>query len=178
MVCWHRRYNLGNKHNYRDPDDFWVSLAEEIVGDTDKVERMSVEQCEKVVRENAIVLPLYLYDHSVRSMSTSSFVGRTHHAEWDSGQVGWIYVLKEKVREEYGVKHITKKVRDRVISVLKAEVEEYSQWMAGDVYGYVLEDAEGNKIDSCWGFFGTDWKENGMADQIPAEYRFLLEEAA
>jgi hypothetical protein len=50
--------------------------------------------------------------------------------------------------------------------------------MEGDVYGYVLEDTEGNEIDSCWGFFGSDWKGNGMAGQIPAEYRYLLENVA
>lgn len=173
MVCWHRRYNLGDKHSYRDPDDFWASLAEEIIGDPDKVERMSFEQCEKVVRENAIILPLYLYDHSSLVMRTYPF-----NDPWDSGQVGWIYVLKEKVREEYGVRRVTKKVRDRVIALLKAEVDTYSQWLEGDVYGFVLEDAKGNKIDSCWGFFGTDWKENGVAGHIPGEYRFLLEGAA
>lgn len=177
IICWHRKYNLGDEHNYDSPDDFWYSLAEEIVGDTDKVEQMTLEQREKVVRENTIILPLYLYDHGIRSMSTSSFVGRAHHAEWDSGQVGWIYVTKEKVREEYGVKRITKKVCNRVIAVLKAEVKKYSQWLEGDVYGYILEDTEGNNIDSRWGFFGTNWKENGMANQIPAEYHFLLEEA-
>ncbi len=26
---------------------------------------------------------------------------------WDSGQVGWVFVSKKKVREEYGVKRIT-----------------------------------------------------------------------
>jgi len=175
MVCWHRRYDLGDRHDYRDPNDFWYALAEEIVGDTDRVENMSLEQREKISRENAIILPLYLYDHTVRAMSTSSFVGRAHHAEWDSGQVGWIYVLKEKVREKYGVKRVTKKVRDRVIAALKAEVETYSQWLEGAVYGFILEDAEGNVINSCWGFYGDDWKHNGMADYIPKDYLYLID---
>jgi hypothetical protein len=173
MVCFHQRYRLGDRHDYRGPEDFWYALAEEIVGDTSRVERMTPEQREKVVRENAIILPLYLYDHSGLAMNTTGF-----SCPWDSGQVGWIYVLKEKVRKEYGVKRITKKVRDRVISVLKAEVEVYDRWLRGDTYGYALEDTEGNMIDSCWGFFGTAWQENGMADEIPAEYRHLLDKVA
>lgn len=173
MVCFHPRYNLGDKHNYRDPDDFWFYLAEEISGSTYWTEQMTPKRREKYVRENAIVLPLYLYDHSGLTMRTYPF-----SCPWDSGQVGWIYVTKAEVRKEYGVKRVTKKVRDRVIAALKAEVGTYSQWLEGDVYGFVLEDAQGNEIDSCWGFFGTDWKENGMCDQIPAEYRFLLEEVA
>jgi len=178
MVCWHRRYNLGDPHNYRDQEDFWFYLAEEISGSTYRAEQMTPSQREEYVRKNAIILPLYLYDHGVRAMSTTSFIGRAHHAEWDSGQVGWVYVTKAKVREEYGVKRVTKELRRRVISVLKSEVETYSQWLEGDVYGFVLEDAQGNHIDSCWGFYGTDWMENGMAGHIPAEYRHLLEKVA
>ncbi|MBE3585396.1 MAG: hypothetical protein IMW94_04390 [Thermoanaerobacter sp.] len=164
---------MGDRHDYRDPEDFWYVLAEEIVGDTDRVERMTPEQRERVVRENAIILPLYLYDHSGLAMNTTGF-----SCPWDSGQVGWIYVTKEKVREWFGVKRVTRKVRDRAVAVLEAEVKEYSQWLKGDTYGYILEDAEGNVIDSCWGFFGTDWQENGMADEIPAEYRRLLKKVA
>jgi hypothetical protein len=173
MVCWHRRYNLGDKHNYRDPDDFWTSLAEEITGDPDRVERMSLEQREKIVRENAVVLPLYLYDHGGLTMNTTGF-----SCPWDSGQVGWIYVTKKKIREEYGVKRVTKKLCDHVLSVLKNEVKEYAQWLEGDVYGFVVEDNKGNELYSSFGFFGTNWKKNGMASEIPAEYRFLLDEAA
>lgn len=25
MVCWHRRYNLGDKHDYESPQDFYES---------------------------------------------------------------------------------------------------------------------------------------------------------
>lgn len=173
MVCWHSRYNLGDPHNYRDPDDFWFYLAEEISGSTYRTEQMTPRQREEYVRKNAIILPLYLYDHSGLTMRTYPF-----SCPWDSMQVGWIYVTKAKVREEYGVKRVTKKVRERVIAVLEAEVETYSQWLEGDVYGFVLEDTQGNHIDSCWGFYGTDWMENGMADHILEEYRYLLEKVA
>lgn len=27
MVCWHKRYNLGDKHNWEDPNDFFQDLA-------------------------------------------------------------------------------------------------------------------------------------------------------
>lgn len=41
------------------------------------------------------IMPLYFYEHSGCSISTRSFVGRAHHAQWDSGQVGYIYLDKE-----------------------------------------------------------------------------------
>ena len=44
-----------------------------------------------------VILPLYLYDHSGITMSTSVF-----SCPWDSGQVGWIYAEKKKLIEETG----------------------------------------------------------------------------
>lgn len=160
MVCGHRRYRLGDEQ----------AANTELYGSWD-------EWLEGELGKDVIALPLYLYDHGGLAMSTEGW-RYPFNDPWDAGQVGWIYVTKEKVRREYGVKRVTRKVRDRVLAVLEAEVEEYSRWLEGDVYGYVLEDAKGNEIDSCWGFFGTDWHKNGMADQIPVEYLFLLEKAA
>jgi len=97
MVCWHRRYNLGDPHNYRDKDEFLFALLEEVVGDTDKAERKldgirtkidreayrSYDQYEKAVDDAVlefveergyVVLPLYLYDHSGITMNTTGFL--------------------------------------------------------------------------------------------------------
>ena len=41
------------------------------------------------------IMPLFLYDHSGLSMSTSIFAGRAYHAQWDSSQVGYIYLDKD-----------------------------------------------------------------------------------
>lgn len=73
MVCWHRHYNLGDDHSYRTPTDFWYTMAEVIVGDSDKVENMTEERREEIVRNNVIILPLYLYDHSGITMRTYPF---------------------------------------------------------------------------------------------------------
>ena len=50
-----------------------------------------------------VILPLYLYDHSGRSMSTTPFQGRAPHADWDSGCVGFIYMDKEKAMKELAI---------------------------------------------------------------------------
>jgi hypothetical protein len=97
----------------------------------------------------AVVLPLYLYDHSGITMRTSPF-----SCPWDSGQVGWIYVPLTKVREEYGVKRVTKRVRDLVTKVLVQEVETYDQMLTGQVYGVIIEDEDGDQLDSLWGMYG------------------------
>jgi hypothetical protein len=60
---------------------------------------------------------------------------------WDSGQVGFIYVSREKVREEYGWKVITKKREEKIVEILRDEVKTYDQYLTGDVYGYIVYEA-------------------------------------
>ena len=138
MICFHRKYNLGDKH------DFTIDSFREFIG-------------YRLQADPIISLPLYLYDHSGISISTRSFIGRAHHAEWDSGMVGYIYVTKEEVRKEFGVKRISPKLRAHVIEILEGEVKTYDQYLTGDVYGYVIEGAAGEHLDSCWGFYGFDY---------------------
>ncbi len=66
---------------------------------------------------------------------------------------------------------IMKKMLDKVKSYLLAEVEVYDQYLRGEVFGFTLEDIEGNEIDSCWGFFGSDFQENGLLDNIGLEHK-------
>ena len=64
---------------------------------------------------------------------------------------------------------------------MKGEVETYSQWANGEVYGFrLIKVDEYNKeieeIDSCWGFYGSDPRENGIEDYIPEGFEYLLDE--
>ena len=130
MVCWHSRYDLGDKdHGF---------------------ERYSPEEfTEEINDKNSIMLPLYLYDHSGITMNTSGF-----SCQWDSGQVGYIFITKEKIRAEYGWKRITKKRKAKIIQYLKNEVETYDNYLTGSVYGYVVENELKGINDSCWGYYG------------------------
>jgi len=137
MVCFHRRYNLGDEHEFRDHDELRDFLKE----------------------EKPICLPLYLYDHSGITISTGNERFRACDPQgWDWGMLGYIYVTKEDVRKVYGVKRVTRKILAMVTKLLVAEVEEYDHYLAGNVYGYkITKDGKpqsGDVLDSCWGFFG------------------------
>jgi hypothetical protein len=136
MICFHRRYSLGDKHNF------------------------SVEEAQDMTKEKDIIsLPLYLYDHSGITMNTTGFSCR-----WDSGCVGFIYVTKEQVRKEYDVKKITKDIIEKVKKRLEAEVKVYDQYLTGDVYGYQvcevskceLGHEHEEEVSSCWGYYGEE----------------------
>jgi hypothetical protein len=108
-----------------------------------------------IKRENVgVILPLYLYDHSGITMNTTGF-----GCQWDSFQVGFIFISKQKMLQEYGGKIVTQKLKDRVTEYLKGEVETYDQYLTGDVYGYrvfKVENGEEEELDSCWGFYGEE----------------------
>jgi hypothetical protein len=91
---------------------------------------------------------VFLYDHSGLAMNTIGF-----HCPWDSGQVGYVHVTLEAVREEFGVKRVTKALREKTEDILRGEIVSYDAYLAGRVYGYVIEN-DGEEVDACWGFFG------------------------
>jgi hypothetical protein len=69
-------------------------------------------------------------------------------------------VSQAKVLKEYDGKEITPELRDKVIKILKSEVEVYDAHIRGMCFGYIVEDDEGNQMDSCWGYHGyqsIDW---------------------
>ncbi|WP_299476413.1 hypothetical protein [uncultured Paracoccus sp.] len=143
LICWHRRYRLGNSHRFDSPEAFLRDLA-----DVSDQSDLSMAQLRELAERKAIILPVFLYDHSGLTMNTIGF-----HCPWDSGQVGFVYVTLEAIRKEFGVKRVTKALRDKVADVLRDEIVSYDAYLAGRVYGYVIE-RDGEELDACWGFFG------------------------
>ena len=158
MVCFHGRYDLGDKHNYKSGDyNGWDEMEKSII----KNENVGV------------ILPLYLYDHSGITISTSPF-----SCNWDSGKIGFIFISKEKMLKEYGGKIVTQTLKDKVEGYLKSEVETYDQYLTGDVYGYKVFKVETcelgceheEELESCWGYYGED---NCMEEGV-SEMDFLI----
>ncbi len=52
--------------------------------------------------KRTVILPLDLYDHSGITMNTTGF-----HCPWDSGQVGYIYVMPEDIRKEFSAARVS-----------------------------------------------------------------------
>ncbi len=113
IVCFHRRYNLGDKHTFNDMEEFkaWTR------------------------KERVVMLPVYMYDHSGIAIKTSPF-----NDIWDSGLLGYIYVEKKKIEEEYG--KLTSKTVEKVKTILNNEILEYDQYIRGDIYRYTIEGPE------------------------------------
>lgn len=139
MVLFHGRYKMGDLGHGYSMGDFgsWSELKEGIVDRSGPL---------------AAILPVYMLDHSGLAISTSPF-----SCPWDSGQIGFIFVTVEKMEEE-------KLDVSQAQTFLEGEVETYHQYLSGDVYGYKIETPQGEELDSCWGFYGTESVEEAVND--------------
>ena len=138
-------------------------------------ERAIDEAMQKVISEKYLMLPLYLYDHSGLAMSTESFSGRAPHAEWDSGQVGWIYVSKEDALKEFDADKMTGAIRQKADALMRSEVAAYDSYLRGECYGFELY-KNGELSDSCWGFMGNFSNVlKDMAEYLPDECKGMVD---
>lgn len=171
MAALHNRYNLGD-------EDFWLSHSYM----KDHVDECSSWECLEAEFEKefdiAVILPLFLYDHSGIAISTRSWHGRAHHAEWDSGQVGFIFVSKDKIRDEYGWKRLTKKRLEKIEQYLVGEVEEYNDYLTGNVYCWFVKDQDGETIESCGGYYGYDGEKYAIEEAKSTVNYLVKQEAA
>ncbi|MES2515937.1 MAG: hypothetical protein V4580_17420 [Bacteroidota bacterium] len=146
MIFFGKHKHLGDNHEFR-ADDYsgWDEMEKAI--------------CRKY--NVAIIKKVYAYSHSGMTIALTPF-----SCKWDSGILGFAVVTKEAIRENFMVKRVTKELIEKATLVLEGEVETLDQYITGDIYGFKVEDANGEEVDSCWGFFGADLKENGILDHI------------
>jgi len=152
MICFHRSYELGDKHDYKtDHFEGWDEIREHLIKE-----------------EGALLISeLYLYDHTTQHIKIGSWHGLLSqgHAEFDSGCVGFIYANKEMILTCYGGEKITKAKLKREQKGLEGEVKVYNSWVEGSCYGWTVDDPGGEEIDdSCWGYYGCKWDENGIRE--------------
>jgi hypothetical protein len=127
--CSHRRYSLGDKNfNYSSGSD-------------------CVQAAQQAQKQGDVVLPLYLYDHSGITISLSPF-----SCPWDSGQVGFVIIRREKMLSEFSARKFTKSLKKKALKIAEGEVKEYDQYLRGEIFGYKI-DEDG---DSCWGYYGQE----------------------
>lgn len=142
MVSFHSGYNLGDDHDFKDPDSFKDFMTE---------------------NPGIAALPVYLYDHSGLRMNTTGF-----GCQWDSAQIGWIYCTEKQIQDEF--EGDTDKAIEFMVNSVSAYDQYLSGdvWGFDLVETSVCNEGHTheNDLDSCWGFYGSDPVENGMLDQM------------
>jgi hypothetical protein len=148
MVCFHKRYNLGDKkHGYSSSDyGSWEELYNHIME----------EYGNKVV-----IKSIFMYEHGGITISTGPF-----SCGWDSGQIGFIFISHDKMNKEWASKPFESEeaLIKQANDCIDAEIETYDQYLRGDVYGFEIEDPDGECVDSCWGFHGIEYMKQEVND--------------
>lgn len=208
MACWHRRYRLGDVQPSAGPVEYRTQLVldSKTIDNPCTCHHEDSRQCDPDDDEDRcyrcggsfserdkaaerfddlfIALPLYLYDHGGITMSTGAF-----GCPWDSGQVGFIYISREKAAMEWPTD-----TEERAVACLKSEVEHYDEYLTGNVHGYTVERgtlgkttfADGTEEltirwdddDSCWGYYGDWWQKGdptGMGDNFDGALKALFD---
>jgi hypothetical protein len=112
----------------------------------------NLEEWEKthyVYKLNALI-------HSGVRLSIESDL-KEYYMGFDSGQIGFVLV----VRDESEIPH--------PFEYAKGMVEEWNQYLSGDVWGFTIEDGEENHIDSCWGFYGFEYCKTEALENVPSK---------
>jgi len=117
------------------------------------------------VLHGGVMRPVYKYEHSGVVYSTKPFSCR-----FDSGLVGYIFATIENILEVFepegledndqpmtpeGIESYLEGLKAKALTALDNEVEVYSQYASGDVWGYDVR-VSGVSVESCWGIFGQD----------------------
>ena len=143
LISFHRKHNLTDK-------DAPELQASDFSG-LDEIEAHLIKK-EKAI----IILPVYAYVHSDITISTKPF-----DCTFDSGQLGFIYTTRERIKVMYGGQRLTKGLREDCKQSLIGEIETYGKFLRGEGYGFVIdplndEDTTGELSEYCGGFLGED----------------------
>lgn len=97
--------------------------------------------------------PLGMLDHSGITIYLGGGAHMSDSAGWDSGTVGFVYTTHKRIGELCGdgPEYHTPEWVDQA---LEGEIKEYDSYLRGEVYGFTVEDENGEEVDSCWGFVG------------------------
>lgn len=167
MVCWHNRYDLGDKHDFSEPSEFLKQLID---ADNDSLDDLSITELKELADKNNVIMPLYLYDHSGITISCSH--SYPYNDRWDAGQVGWIYASYDDIQKELG--SVNSETLDKARQILTGETSVYDCYLRNECYGYIIE-KNGVEVESCWGYLG-DLREmvSEMKSGVDKEYQHLF----
>lgn len=128
FYTWHRRYCSPDNHDIREP---MMAPPADSIG-----------------------IKVWMYDHSGHCYAAAD--ENPFHCPWDSGQVGWIFISRADARKRLGVQRLMKKHVDQIRDQLISEVNIFSEYVNGEIYGFTIFDKDGDEIDSCGGYYGSD----------------------
>lgn len=142
MFFLHRKYNLGDSHTMETAE----ALEEFAEGLTE-----------------VVLAPVFMLEvEGEITLAVEPF-----RDERNSGMIGFCYMTRIEVESDIG--EWSDEARELALCTIENELEEYSNWLNDDVYGYNLYDEKGALIDQNVGYNGNDHEYSGLYDDAGVE---------
>lgn len=100
--------------------------------------------------------PISIYDHSGVSIWLGGTAGHVD-ARWDCSTIGFAYVEKCTAEKEWISSDKYKTWQEWANHIMEAEMDVYDDYVEGNCYGWSIKDENNDAVDSCSGYFGTDY---------------------
>ena len=101
---------------------------------------------------------LSVYSHSGEYWSVKGEMPPMMQCPWDMADIAGVWIPNKVLLEE--LKDLDAKSRRlRCVEFARQAMKTFNQYLAGDVYGFIIEkykDGEWELIDSCWGIYGYE----------------------
>jgi len=148
-----------NSIHYGNPDNYL-----RVTNDNSKVIPADIGLASKMRAGLAFILQYY--EHG---LGRYDIQGHGPICKWDTTSFGGILIWTHKPGD-MGAKSYADRQKDA-----ESFLEEYNAWMNGDAYGYSISDREGNPVDGCWGFLGSDYMSQEVSGHFKPGDRIKLE---
>lgn len=151
LVGYHRDFFVDRSHKTKEnkkEGGISEGLAQSIFNNG-KYEDGSINDEAKDYLKKYHIFPLSAYIHS----GVRLYLGTHKICQWDSCQVGLVFASKSEW-----------KTKAKALKCVEGLIEIWNQYLSGQVYGFQVEDADGEQIDSCYGFYGDEGVEQAIAD--------------
>ena len=144
ILCAHTKYLLGDEQ-----------FADQAQIDARRAE---------IIAEGGYLQPLYLYDHSGLTVSTTPF-----SCPWDSGQIGWIGMEAAQLAE----RNISATATDAIDAIIAQEMKTWSAYVEGQVYAFMRSgikqcnhgEVHEEEIEGTGGFYGSNHFDSGLLEE-------------
>ena len=157
------------------------------------IDSSSDTRIKAAIEKIALVVPVYIYEHSGIALSTKPF-----YDPFDSGLLGYAFMTKAKIRAEFGGGKwfypdqaagqfqpgsgiLTKQRLVKARACIESEISVYASFVAGDVFCVSLEGDDGEAlpahgVEYVGGFYGKEGIVQATKDFLSKHHFAILVE--
>lgn len=108
-----------------------------------------------------------MYEHSGIELWLGSYDWHVD-AQWDCSSIGFAYIEKSTAEREMPNRKLidgnNEDWKQWSCKVMEAEMEVYDQYASGNVFCFVVNDENGDVLDSCGGYYGESGREDALRE--------------